>query len=166
MPFALLPNANQGLTVIRETTSVSTLTVGVADAQPGIYTSNSQGFGQGSVLIAGTATLAEVSRPAKRGEFIEIFCTGLGKVSPTPPDGTPAPSAEPLARTVNTPTVTIGGVQATVSYSGLAPGVVGLYQVNAQVPATVTPGSAVNLSLAIGSPPLVATSNTVTIAVQ
>ena len=166
VPFGVSPNANQALTVIREASSVSTLTVGVADAQPGIYSVNNQGFGQGSVLIAGTATLAEVSRPAKRGEFIEIFCTGLGKVNPTPTDGTPSPSAEPLARTVNAPTVMIGGVPATVNYSGLAPGLVGLYQVNAQVPATVTPGNAVSLSLTIGNPPLVATSNTVTIAVQ
>jgi uncharacterized protein (TIGR03437 family) len=59
-------------------------------------------------------------------------------------------------------TVTIGGVPADASFSGLAPGYVGLYQVNVQVPATVAAGSAVPLTIAIGG----VTSNTVTIAVQ
>ncbi len=40
-------------------------------------------------------------------------------------------------------TVTIGGVEAPVAYQGLAPGFVGLYQVNAVLPSTVAPGDAV-----------------------
>jgi uncharacterized protein (TIGR03437 family) len=36
-------------------------------------------------------------------------------------------------------------VEAAVQYAGLAPGFVGLYQVNVQVPATVTPGDAVEV---------------------
>jgi adhesin/invasin len=39
--------------------------------------------------------------------------------------------------------VTIGGIPASVQYQGLAPGYVGLYQVNAVIPTGVTPGSAV-----------------------
>jgi uncharacterized protein (TIGR03437 family) len=40
-----------------------------------------------------------------------------------------------------TPTVTIGGTKATVSFSGLAPGFVGLYQINVEVPATLAAGN-------------------------
>jgi len=40
-------------------------------------------------------------------------------------------------------TVTVGGVEAPVVYQGLAPGFVGLYQVNVVLPSTVTPGDAV-----------------------
>ena len=61
-----------------------------------------------------------------------------------------------------TPTVTIGGVPASVSFSGLAPGYFGLYQVNAQVPANAPTGNAVPVVLTIGG----VSSNTVTIAVQ
>jgi uncharacterized protein (TIGR03437 family) len=43
--------------------------------------------------------------------------------------------------TMNTPTVTIGGANAPVSFSGLAPSFVGLYQVNAQVPASLKAGN-------------------------
>jgi uncharacterized protein (TIGR03437 family) len=58
--------------------------------------------------------------------------------------------------------VLIGGVAAQVDFSGLAPGFAGLYQVNAVVPQSVTPGSAVSLQITIGAQ----TSGTVTIAVQ
>jgi uncharacterized protein (TIGR03437 family) len=60
--------------------------------------------------------------------------------------------------------VTIGGIPATPSFSGLAPGFVGLYQVNALVPAGVASGSAVPVTISIGSPAV--TSNTATIVVQ
>jgi uncharacterized protein (TIGR03437 family) len=64
--------------------------------------------------------------------------------------------------TLSTPTVTIGGVGAFVSYSGLAPSLAGVYQVNALVPLGVSPGNAVPVVIVIGN----VTSNTVTIAVQ
>ena len=60
------------------------------------------------------------------------------------------------------PTVTIGGVNAVVQYAGVAPGFVGLYQVNAVVPAGVAPNSAVQVVLTQKS----VTSNTATIAVK
>ena len=56
----------------------------------------------------------------------------------------------------------IGGVSADVSFSGLAPGLVGVYQINVNVPDGVASGNAVPVTLAIGG----VTSNTVTIAVQ
>jgi uncharacterized protein (TIGR03437 family) len=58
--------------------------------------------------------------------------------------------------------VRLGGAPAEVLYSGLAPGFVGLYQVDVQVPAAAPSGSAVPLELSIGG----AVSNVVTIAVQ
>jgi len=53
-------------------------------------------------------------------------------------------------------------VNAIVNFSGLAPGYVGLYQVNVQIPDTAPSGDAVPVILSIGG----ATANTVTIAVQ
>jgi uncharacterized protein (TIGR03437 family) len=57
--------------------------------------------------------------------------------------------------------VQIGGVQATVLFSGLTPGYVGLYQVNAQVPAGASAGNSVPVAVTTGG----ASSNTVTLAV-
>jgi uncharacterized protein (TIGR03437 family) len=147
-------------------TNVSTLqTMSLAAFAPGIFTLNLQGSGQGAVLIAPTAVLAGTqgsgSRPVLKGEYISIFCTGLGAVTNQPATGAAAKST-PLSHTTATPTVTIGGVAATVTYSGLAPGFAGLYQVNAQVSAGAPEGANVEVVMKIGG----SISNTVTIAVQ
>jgi uncharacterized protein (TIGR03437 family) len=44
--------------------------------------------------------------------------------------------------TVNAVTVTIGGVPAVVTQSALAPGLTGVYQVQAKVPSGVSAGNA------------------------
>ena len=51
--------------------------------------------------------------------------------------------------TVSTPQVAIGGVNAAVTFSGAAPGFVGVYQVNVQVPAESPKGNAVLAALTI-----------------
>ncbi len=71
---------------------------------------------------------------AKRGRPIQIYANGLGPVDVAQATGEPAPAVEPFARTRATPVVTIGGSQAQVLFSGLAPSFVGLYQLNVIVP--------------------------------
>jgi len=143
-------------------------TVAIAPFAPGIFTINQAGTGQGAVLINGTSLLAAPQpflgsrRPAIPGvDTISIYCTGLGAVSNPPATGAAAPTA-PLSVTSTTPTVSIGGVPAQVTFSGLAVGYVGLNQVNVLVPGGAPAGDAVPLILTIGG----VTSNTVTIAVQ
>jgi uncharacterized protein (TIGR03437 family) len=168
LPFSLTPNAPVSLTVQRAGTVSVPIDVTIADVGPAIFATNGAGTGQGAVVIASSGVLAAPvgafpgSQPVSRNDYLAIYCTGLGAVNNTPADGAPAPSTNPLATTLATPTVTIGGVPATVLYSGLAPGLVGLYQVNVQVPANAPTGSAVNLAITVGS----LTSNTVTVAVQ
>jgi uncharacterized protein (TIGR03437 family) len=168
LPFSLTPNSTVSLAVQRAGTVSVPLNVTIADVGPAIFSTTGDGTGQGAVVIASSGVLAAPvgafpgSQPVARGDFLAIYCTGLGAVNNTPADGAPAPSSAPLATTLATPSVTIGGVPATVSYSGLAPGLVGLYQVNVQVPASVPTGDAVNLATTVGS----LTSNTVTVAVR
>lgn len=142
-----------------------TQTANIVPFSPGIFTMNQSGSGQGAVEIAGTAQLAGPagpgSAPVPRGQYIAIYCTGLGPVSNQPATGGAALSS-PLSYTSVLPTVTIGGVAAQVTFSGLTPGLAGLYQVNALVPAAVSPGSAVSLVIGISG----ISSNSVTIAVQ
>jgi uncharacterized protein (TIGR03437 family) len=136
--------------------------VTLAAFAPGIFTLNQQGSGQGAILIANTATLAgTLGRAVKKGEYISIFCTGLGAVNNQPATGAAAKS-NPLSHTLTSATVTIGGAAAIVTYSGLAPGFAGLYQVDAQVPSGAPSGGTVAVVMKIGG----STSNTVTIAVQ
>jgi len=128
---------------------------------PGIFTVNSTGSGQGVVTIAATGQTATAATPAPRGQYITIYCSGLGPVSNQPSTGAASPTS-PASNTLLIPTVAIGGVQAPVQFSGLTPGLVGLYQINVLVPSTVIPGSAVTLALTING----VSSNSVTIAVQ
>ena len=67
-----------------------------------------------------------------------------------------------LARTTVEPLVTIGGVPAQVTFSGLAPGFAGLYQVTVRMPEGVAAGERVPLVVRLGA----AVSNTVFIAVR
>jgi uncharacterized protein (TIGR03437 family) len=128
---------------------------------PHIFTVDASGKGQGAILVGATDQLAAPGSPATRGGYIAIFCTGLGAVTNQPATGAAA-LASPLSVSVITPTVTIGGAPAQVSFSGLAPGFAGLYQVNALVPLNVPPGNAVQVILSAGS----VDSNAVTIAVK
>ena len=84
-----------------------------------------------------------------------------GAVTPAVTLGVPAPS-NVLSQTVNPVSVTIGGKQAQVFFSGLTPGFTGLYQVNALVPADAPTGNTVDLVISTGGQD----SNTVTIAVR
>jgi uncharacterized protein (TIGR03437 family) len=94
---------------------------------------------------------------------VQIFATGAGETTPALLAGEPAPaSGTPLILTNVQPTVSIGGQAARVLFSGMAPGYVGLWQINAEVPASVAPGPAVPISITAAG----ATSNTVTIAVE
>jgi uncharacterized protein (TIGR03437 family) len=139
----------------------NTQSVPIVSFAPGIFSMDSSGGGQGAILIAPGAQLASAASPVSRGAYVSIFCTGLGPVTNQPATGAQGP-ANPLARTIATTTLTIGGVTAVVTYSGLAPGLVGLYQVNAIVPAALTPGNSVPVIVSVNNIP----SNAVTIAVQ
>jgi uncharacterized protein (TIGR03437 family) len=167
-----IPWELQGLTEAQITARVGTLesapiAVAIVPFDPGIFSADARGAGQGSILIAGTTSLAAPSgsfpdaRPVRRGEFIAIFCTGLGTVTRTPATGREA-LADPLSMTLAQPTVTVGGVEAAVFFSGLAPGFVGLYQVNVEIPVGVASGDSIDVVITIGGVP----SNTVTIAVE
>jgi uncharacterized protein (TIGR03437 family) len=69
----------------------------------------------------------------RSGEAVVVYVTGLGATSPPVAAGLAAPTV-PLAQTVVLPSVSVSGQAATVFFSGLVPGLVGLYQINALPP--------------------------------
>lgn len=81
------------------------------------------------------------ANPAKRGQTIVVYANGLGPVDQSITSGGPTPSTQPLTNTKASPTVTIGGANASVAFSGLTPGSVGLYQLNVVVPAGASTGT-------------------------
>jgi uncharacterized protein (TIGR03437 family) len=58
----------------------------------------------------------------------------------------PAPSSPPAVAIVQ-PSVQLGGVPVAVSYAGLAPGEVGVYQINVQAPSKAQQGNQVPLTI-------------------
>jgi uncharacterized protein (TIGR03437 family) len=134
--------------------------VSLAPYSPAIFTRNAQGSGQGMILDL-SYNLVDSLHPASAGSYIQIFCTGLGAVSHQPPTGSPAP-LEPLSWTASTVTASIGGQLANVTFSGLAPGYAGLYQVNVQIPAGLAASDSTPVVLSVGG----VASNTATIATQ
>jgi uncharacterized protein (TIGR03437 family) len=149
VPFGTPANTIQELLVEQNGVYSLPETVVVAPANPAVFTQSQSGQGAGAIIVVkanGTEFVASATQPASVGDVLAIYCSGLGAVSPPVPDGSAAPLSS-LSKTVNTVTATIGGLPATVSFAGLAPGFVGLYQVNATVPAGVTAGANVPVIL-------------------
>ena len=130
---------------------------------PGVYTTcqaNQTGTSREACIVNQDGTVNSPTNPAPRGSVISIYGTGQGVVTNAPADGQPAPS-QPLATTPSTPRVFIGSCYIDdcgaaqpgdvgtptsaspkwVSFSGLTPGFVGLWQVNAQIPMATPPST-------------------------
>ncbi len=103
-------------------------------------------------------SLLSSASPAKPGETILVYCTGLGAVNPVVATGE---AASGISNTVTNFTATIAGQNAPVAFNGLAPGAVGENQVNLTVP-TGAPSGLQDLVLTGGG----SSSNVVKIQIQ
>ena len=141
----------------------------VAAHAPGVFTASGAGTGQAAALLAGVGTLAAPrgvvgqSRPARAGDVLEIYATGLGPVDPPLADGenSCAPDGVCLAdgsnialrRTTERPRVSIGGVEVAadgVLFSGLAPMLAAVNLLLVEVPAGIEPSAAAEVIISIG----------------
>jgi len=119
---------------------------------------------------ASVTTASVCGQPAKVGDQVQIYLTGLGKATPNGnpngnvlPTGSLAPAnGSALYETLQTPVVTIGGIPAVVSFSGIAPGSAGEYQINVAIPSGVAAGDSVPLTVKMPD----GSADTVTIAVE
>jgi uncharacterized protein (TIGR03437 family) len=144
--------------VINNGTPSNTVTSFVSLTAPGVFTKPEGGLGSAAALHS-DFSLVTASNPAQIGETLAIFVTGLGDVSPAVADGAPGPSS-PLSMATNPIFVSMDGQPATTTFVGLAPQLVGLYQINVQVPSSVSSG---NVTLEIDGPDFVTTEATIPI---
>jgi uncharacterized protein (TIGR03437 family) len=125
------------------------VTVPVVQAVPALFTANASGSGQASALNQDGSTNSPAN-PANPGDVIVLFGTGEGLVSPVPGDGTISSAPAPVPQLQVT--VTIGGMPAEVRYAGAAPGLAaGVIQINAVIPAGITPTHHVPVTWNAGS---------------
>lgn len=156
VPLELNPNNQYQVIASANGALTSPITIQLAPVTPG-FAVNPDGtltaqHGDGSAVTSAS--------PAQPGEEVATYLLGLGSTNSPIPDGAGAPF-NPLAVTAVTPTVTLNGTSASVLFAGLTPGLVGLYQVNFQIPPGTPNGNAI-VVLTQGS----FTSNSAIIPVQ
>jgi uncharacterized protein (TIGR03437 family) len=150
LPFAIDGNTQL---LLRTPGGVSdALNVTILPAAPSVFRNSTAGPETGiATVVRGTNGLVVTpSNPVHRGDVLTIYATGLGRTSPTVETGAPAPS-EPLATALISPQITVGGVPVDVQFAGLAPGQVGVYQINVRVNDRVPLGLSVPLSISQGT---------------
>ncbi|HVO98843.1 MAG TPA: hypothetical protein VMT15_12285 [Bryobacteraceae bacterium] len=102
-----------------------------------------------TVVRLNNGLLATDSNPIHPNDTLVIYVTGLGQTNPAGVTGYPAPS-NPLSTALTPPTLTLGSTTLSVTYAGLAPGEVGVYQINAVVPGGVSTGLSLPLTISQG----------------
>jgi uncharacterized protein (TIGR03437 family) len=150
VPYEVAGSTAQ-VTVTYQGRTSTPVTVNVAAAVPGIFTSDSSGGGQASAFNSDGRTLNSSATPAAPGSTIILYGTGDGQTSPGGVDGQLAVAPAPLSMPLLPVSVTIGGVPAMVQYAGAAYGeVAGMLQINVVIPPTVS-GSAVPVVVQVGN---------------
>jgi uncharacterized protein (TIGR03437 family) len=117
---------------------------------PGIFTIDQNGRRTAALFHADSFRLVSRSDPATRDEDLVLYATGLGAVTPSVAGGEAARSS-PLSLVTAPVRVTIGGHEQIVTFSGLAPDFVGLYQINIRVPGSRVRGDDLPVVLTVGS---------------
>jgi len=148
VPYELASNQT-GLANIQVTngSAVSNVVqVYFSDSAPGAFSQGQDGIGPAAALHNATGVLVTGDNPAIPGEYISLYVTGLGAVTPTIADGAVAPTS-PLSYSdlynagllmVNFndygPNGMTTGNAGAIQYAGLVPTLAGLYQINVLVP--------------------------------
>jgi uncharacterized protein (TIGR03437 family) len=171
MPMGTPTSGTVEVQIVRKSTGqiLAAGQVDMAIASPALFTRN--GFGTGQLVANNDdGSPNEPSHPLGRGKVISLFGTGQGFVPNAPPDGQ-APS-DPIAGPAQGLRVFMGSrfiedstdckPNACIVFSGLAPGQVGVWQIDVKIPDFVAPGPLVQVvvqlrSISSSQPPQVTT---------
>jgi uncharacterized protein (TIGR03437 family) len=179
LPWDLPTSGTVSITVKNGSVTSASMPVPMAPAAPGIYSIPSgvgyavafnnvfNGNTDAALAAPTNANLGYPSHPAKAGDVLTVYATGLGPVglSASGPPSPPAPGAASLDATrytLSTPALLVGGTPAQVIFSGLTPQFVGINQINFIVPPGIT-GNSVPLQLVEGG---ITSTDQVVIAIQ
>ncbi len=102
-----------------------------------------------AVVRAANNETVTLSNPIHRGDRLILFLAGMGRTTPSIEAGVPAP-ASPRLQTVMPPAVTLGGTSLIIRSSSLAPGQIGVYQIEVEVPGSVPLGLEIPLTITQG----------------
>jgi uncharacterized protein (TIGR03437 family) len=144
MPSATPVNVLQEIQVVQVSTGqvLASWLFQIDAESPGLFTVDGSGSGQIAAVNA-DGSLNNGANPAKAGSVVTMYATGQGLIRGMPSDGQPAHG---LMETRQTPQVFINSGYVSpgdVLYSGLAPGFVGLWQINVKIPSDAPPGTVI-----------------------
>lgn len=141
--------------VVRKTSPSGAVTlstavpVAVSNSLPGVFTLSGDGTGR-LLAFHSDYTLVDDEHPVIPGEMLIFFATGIQDVDVIPPTGAPSP----VSNITTTLSVTMKSFGVNVLYSGLAPGFVGVFQFNVQVPPDVpADGTPTDVTMLVASIP-------------
>ena len=118
----------------------------ILPAAPSIFRNGTAGTDTDipAIIRARNNELVTLSNPIHKDDTITIYLSGMGNTTPAVEAGMPTPS-DPLPSVLIAPVVTLGGVQLPVSFAGLTPGQVGVYQINVAINRRVPSGISIPL---------------------
>jgi uncharacterized protein (TIGR03437 family) len=140
--------ANGGAYTLPDNINITAVSPGVAAYASGAVIAQHADF-----------SLVDGGHPAHPGEVLIMYLVGMGATNPSTPTG--QQTTGPLEPAVVQPTVMVDGQPALVSFAGLTPGGIGLYQINFQVPTGARSG---NLNVVVAQGDVVANVTTLPVA--
>src|ERR1700722_12332853 len=149
VPYITTPGSVAQVQVINNNAKSNIVTMFTGLTSVGVFTEPSGGIGEAAALHPDFSVITGDS-PAQSGETVAVYLSGMGSVSPTVDDGALAPGATAgtsPANTTATPEIFLTDqdgnfAQPTVTFSGLAPGLTGLYQIDFTIPSGLVTGEA------------------------
>jgi uncharacterized protein (TIGR03437 family) len=154
VPYRVSGRSSTTLQVEYNAKKSNSVSLGVRQCVPGIFTLDSSGKHQAAALNQDYSVNGP-GRPAEKGSIVILYATGGGQTSPSGVDGKVLGADLPAL--IAPVSVRMGGVEADVLYAGPAPGMVsGVIQINAKVPEGLASSGAVGVEIVVGndrSPP-------------
>jgi uncharacterized protein (TIGR03437 family) len=155
VPQELVPGGEPVMVIVTNGSDSSPQQISFGPVGPGVFASNGLAVAvnnsDGTLAWAAGTIPGTTTHPAKAGDILIIYATGMGALNTPIADGqAPANSDNVLRTTIATPTVMVGGVKAQLVYSVLSPQFVGVDQLAITVPTGVTPGNNVPLQIVAG----------------
>src|ERR1700691_5200876 len=159
VPYEIAGQTSAQVQLVYLGVTLASIQVSLAGASPALFTLSS-GTGN-AVVVNQDGSINSDSNPAPRGSIVVLYATGGGQTSPAGVTGQAAEAPFPIA--LLPVSLTMAGVPATILFAGDAPGIVGLMQIDAQVPSGFVPPGALEVVLTVGTYP---SPSGVTIAVK
>jgi uncharacterized protein (TIGR03437 family) len=129
LPFELTAGNQYSVLIMVNGALTTPDSITLSQATPGMAA-----FGDGTLIAQhGDGTLVSAASPARSGEYLVAYLAGMGPTNAEPASGAASP-VSPLALPMAMPMLTINGKPYPIAFAGLTPGLVGLYQMNFQVP--------------------------------